>query len=546
MDKRTLVAIALSFLILIVWQLFFVKAPEKPATPAGGVTPQTKIEEPAGAPSTVPAKEEIATLPAETIPVPTKEDNARDIVIEAPLYTAVITTDGGRIKSFTLSRYKENIDDDSPPVELVNKDVGVLSPEITFDTPIKSFTDDVVYDAEEGDTITLDGTGKKKLILTWVGKEFKVDKTYTFDPASYAVGLEVSVTNLSDKDVTGDMGVSLFDYVDTTKKKWSIFGSYTYPANYLVFVDNKLKKDAASDVKADKEEKLPGKVAWFGFDTKYFITSLVTEGLSGSDMEFKREGDTVISGTYRMADVSFPAALPLKKEMILYFGPKLAEPMDQVGYSLSSAIDYGFFAILSIPLVWLLTFFYSVIKNYGVAVIILTVVVRVILYPFTYKSMKSMKEMQKLQPLIMELREKYKNDREKMNQEVMRLYQTHKINPLGGCLPLLLQLPVFIALYKALYVAIELRQSPFLFWIKDLSEMDPYYISPIIMGASYFVQQKLTPSTMDPTQQKIMLLMPVIFTVIFLNLPAGLVLYFFVSNLLSIAQQVFINKVVKD
>src|SRR4030065_1318293 len=145
-----------------------------------------------------------------------------------------------------------------------------------------------------------------------------------------------------------------------------------------------------------------------------------------------------------------------------------------------------------------------------------------------------MKQRQKLQPLMAELREKYKNDREKMNQEVMRLYQSHKINPLGGCLPLLLQLPVFIALYKALYVAIELRHSPFIFWIKDLAEMDPYYVTPIIMGASYFLQQKLTPSTMDPTQQKIMLLMPVIFTVIFLNLPAGLVLYFFVSNILSI------------
>jgi YidC/Oxa1 family membrane protein insertase len=194
----------------------------------------------------------------------------------------------------------------------------------------------------------------------------------------------------------------------------------------------------------------------------------------------------------------------------------------------------------------LLNIFFSVFKNYGVAIILLTVVVRLILYPITFKSMKSMKDMQKIQPLITEIREKYKDDKEKMNQEVMRLYQSHKINPLGGCLPLLLQLPIFIALYKALFVAIELRQSPFCLWIKDLSEMDPYYVTPIVMGLSYFLQQKMTPTSADPTQQKMMMLMPVVFTVIFLNLPSGLVLYFFVSNLLSIAQQVYMNKIKKD
>jgi len=354
------------------------------------------------------------------------------------------------------------------------------------------------------------------------------------------------VTNITGQNSTGDMSVSLFDYVDVKKKSWSIFGSYDYPSNYMVFVDKKLKKDIAKDVKVDKAERIPGAAAWFGFDTKYFMTALVTEKLTGTSVEITRLSDTTAAGTVVMGDVSFPAGAPITKDMVLYLGPKQADVMDRVGYSLSSAIDYGFFGFLSIPMVWLLTFFFSIFKNYGVAIILLTVVVRVILFPFTYKSMKSMKEMQKIQPLMMELREKYKNDKEKLNQEVMRLYQTHKINPLGGCLPLLLQLPVFIALYKALYVAIEIRHSPFIFWIKDLSEMDPYYITPIIMGASYFLQQKLTPTSMDPTQQKIMLFMPVIFTVIFLNLPAGLVLYFFVSNLLSIGQQLYMNKFVKD
>jgi YidC/Oxa1 family membrane protein insertase len=545
MDKKTLLAIALSFLILVVWQLFFTKPAPKPAGEEV-MTPQGEIEEvaPTGPAASLP--EEIAVV-EEQPSAPAGETAApRDIIVEGPLYTATISTAGGRIAHFTLTKYDNTIDDDSPPVDLVSENTSVLSPRVDFDTAIGSFSDDVVYTSLSDGAVVIDGDEKKAVTLTYVGKQFKVEKTYTFDPKEYGVGFAVTVTNLTAQDSAGDMSVSLFDYVDVTKKSWSIFGSYDYPSNYMVFVDKSLKKDIAKDVKADKAEKIPGNAAWFGFDTKYFMTALITEKLSGGEVEISRLSNDTAAGTVIMEDVSFPAGGAVKKDMVMYLGPKQVDVMDSVGYSLSSAIDYGFFGFLSIPLVWLLAFFFSVFKNYGVAIILLTVVVRIVLFPFTYKSMKSMKQMQKLQPLMAELREKYKNDKEKMNQEVMRLYQTQKINPLGGCLPLLLQLPVFIALYKALYVAIELRHSPFIFWIKDLSEMDPYYVTPIIMGASYFLQQKLTPSTMDPTQQKIMLLMPVIFTVIFLNLPAGLVLYFFVSNLLSIAQQLYMNKFVKD
>jgi YidC/Oxa1 family membrane protein insertase len=544
MDKKTLLAIALSFLILVVWQLFFTK--NAPKTPEEAVrTPQGKVEEATPTPPAAPLPEEMVVVEKQP-PAVTGETPAREIVVEGPLYTATIDTAGGRISHFTLAKYSNTIENNSPPVDLVNENTSVLSPRVNFDTPIGSFTDDVIYTSSSEGTVVIAGKEKRAVTLTYVGKQFRVDKTYTFNPAEYGVGFSVVVTNLTAQNSAGDMSVSLFDYVDATKKSWSIFGKYQYPSNYLVFVDKSLKKHIAKDVKVDKPEKIPGAAVWLGFDTKYFMTALVTEKLGGTQVEITRLTNDAASATVTMDSVSFPAGSPVTKDMLLYLGPKQAEVLDRVGHSLSSAIDYGFFGFLSIPLVWLLTFFYSVFKNYGAAIILLTVVVRVILYPFTYKSMKSMKQMQKMQPLMAELREKYKNDKEKMNQEVMRLYQTHKINPLGGCLPLLLQLPVFIALYKALYVAIELRHSPFIFWIKDLSEMDPYFVTPIIMGASYFVQQKLTPTSMDPTQQKIMLLMPIIFTVIFLNLPAGLVLYFFVSNLLSIAQQLYMNKFVKD
>jgi YidC/Oxa1 family membrane protein insertase len=545
MDKKTLLAIALSFVVLVVWQLFFAKPTPKPAGEEAR-TPQVDIEEVTPAPTAPLVNEEIAVIEKQPTDAGGETTVPREIVVAGPLYTATITTAGGRIAHFTVTDYKNTIAEDSPPVDLVNENTPILSPRVDFDTPVGSFTDDVVYTSLSEDSVVITGEEKKSITLTYTGKQFRVDKTYTFDAMEYGVRFAVVVTNLTEQNSAGDMSISLFDHIDVKKKSWSIFGSYDYPGNYLVFVDKSLKKGAAKGVKTDKPEKIPGTATWFGFDTKYFMTALITETLTGSEVEIVRLSDSLAGGIVTMGDVSFPAGGPIEKDMIIYFGPKQVDILNQVGHSLSSAIDYGFFGFLSIPLVWLLTFFYSVFKNYGVAIILLTVVVRVVLYPFTYKSMKSMKEMQKIQPLMVELREKYKNDKEKLNQEVMRLYQTHKINPLGGCLPLLLQLPVFIALYKALYVAIELRHSPFIFWIKDLSEMDPYYITPIVMGASYFLQQKLTPTSMDPTQQKIMLLMPIIFTVIFLNLPAGLVLYFFVSNLLSIAQQLYMNKFVKD
>jgi YidC/Oxa1 family membrane protein insertase len=545
MDKKTVLAIALSFLVLVVWQLFLAKPAPKPGEEAVK-TPQGKVEEVTPAPDTTPLKEEIAVVEKQPPTVPEGTTAPREIVVEGPLYTATIDTEGGRIAHFTLSQYKDTIEEDSPPVDLVNKNASMLSPRLDFDTPVGSFTDDIVYSCPLEDKVVVGDEESKEVTLTYTGKQFRVEKIYTFHPDKYTVGCDVIVTNLTDQNTAGDMSVSIFDYVDVTKKSWSIFGSYEYPSNYLVYVDKSLKKGSSKGIKVDKPEKIPGTATWFGFDTKYFLTGLITDTLKGSEVEIVRSSDSLATGTVTLSDVSFPSGGQVKKDLIMYFGPKEADIMDRAGYSLSSAIDYGFFGFLSIPLVWLLTLFNSVFKNYGVAIILLTVVVRIVLYPFTYKSMKSMKEMQKIQPLMMELREKYKNDKEKMNQEVMRLYQTHKINPLGGCLPLLLQLPVFIALYKALYVAIQLRQSPFIFWIKDLAEMDPYYVTPIIMGASYFLQQKLTPTSMDPTQQKIMLFMPVIFTVIFLNLPAGLVLYFFVSNLLSIAQQLYMNKFVKD
>jgi YidC/Oxa1 family membrane protein insertase len=221
-------------------------------------------------------------------------------------------------------------------------------------------------------------------------------------------------------------------------------------------------------------------------------------------------------------------------------------------------IDFGFFSIIARPLFWFLKWLYGLSHNYGVAIILLTIITRIPFFPLISKGQKSMKKLADIQPKMAEIREKYKNDPQKMQQEMMALYKTNKVSPMGGCLPMLLQMPVFFALYSTLSTAIELRQAPFMLWIKDLAQPDtlfghiPHAIPflggfalgplPLLMGATSFVQQKMTPSTADPKQQKIMMLMPIMFTFIFLNFSSGLVLYWLVNNILSIAQQFYINK----
>ena len=213
---------------------------------------------------------------------------------------------------------------------------------------------------------------------------------------------------------------------------------------------------------------------------------------------------------------------------------------------MNEAVNYGIFSFLCLPMLWLLKVFFGLVGNWGVAIIFLTVVVKVILLPLTQKSMKSMKAMSKLKPMMDELKKKYGDDKQRLNQEMMNLYKVHKINPMGGCFPMLLQMPIWIALYRMLYSSVELYQTPFIpGWISDLSYRDPYFIMPIVLGIAMFLQQKLSPTTADSQQAKMMMYaMPVFFTFIMLYLPAGLVLYIFVNSILSIGHQLLYNRMV--
>jgi YidC/Oxa1 family membrane protein insertase len=324
----------------------------------------------------------------------------------------------------------------------------------------------------------------------------------------------------------------------------------------LRFIEGKYKETAVG--KVEKEEVLTGKIRWGALADTYFMEAIVPleEQQTASLKVSKPEPELL-----KMAFVASPRTLAPKEEKriryALYFGPRDTRILQPLGLELEKAVNFGFFDIIAKPLLWVLRFFNGFLHNYGWSIIILTILVKILFWPLTHKSYKSMKDMQKLQPKIAKLREKYKDNREKLNQETMALYKTYKVNPMGGCLPMVIQIPVFFALYSLLGYAIELRHAPFLLWINDLSAPDrlaigvqiPYVgdgipVLTLLMGASMFIQQKMTPTAGDPTQAKLMLFMPVIFTFMFINFAAGLVLYWLVNNVLSIGQQYYINKYV--
>ena len=310
-------------------------------------------------------------------------------------------------------------------------------------------------------------------------------------------------------------------------------------------IDEKVVKDKPSSM--ETEVMHPGRLVWTALQDKYFLAALIPQGVPGTMVARKWTDQEVTVGIRQTPDPAPPRKTHFYR---LYAGPKEYDRLRAYRLHLEETIDFGWFIygswalvrMVAQPLFAVLRFFHDLTHNYGISIILLTAAIKLLFVPLTHKSYVAMRAMQELQPKVAALQKKYKDDRQKLQQELMELYKKHKVNPLGGCLPMVLQIPVFIALFNILYTTIELRHAPFMLWIKDLSDKDPYYVLPIIMGISMVVQQKLQPTTLDPTQAKLMLFLPVLFTYFFLWFPSGLVLYWLVNNILSILQMYITTK----
>lgn len=452
------------------------------------------------------------------------------VEVNTELFRAIFSNRGAVLKSWELKRYTTGGEQGGLPVQLVYSGGRFKGP-LSLTTNDQAITTDLgtsLYHVTQ-DVSQLDSAhpvGHVTFRYHDAQKNVDVEKQFTFHHGSYVVDIAIRTQGLTAPvDVT--LGTN-FGIVEWGEGFIGLMGSAS-------LVDDKVLKETP-----DGEAERKGDVKWSAIQDKYFLSVLIPQKATAALA--KKEGDKLVSAGVRFA----PPANGSTLAMQLYAGPKEYDTLKLLSVGLEDTIDFGWFVFgswglvkaVAKPIFYVLRFLYEFTHNYGITIILLTLSIKLMFVPLQYKSYKSMKQMQVIQPKVLALQTKFKDDRERLNKELIKLYKDHKVNPVGGCLPMVLQMPVFVALFNILYMTIDLRQAPFMLWIKDLSVQDPYYVLPIIMGATMVIQQKITPTTMDPTQAKIMLFLPVFMTFLFVNFPAGLVLYWLTNNVLTITQQV--------
>lgn len=546
MEKRVVVFLVLSLAVILGYDLLLKQlgllppsttvqeqANQEPGTTSreAGTSPAEKKIDTASSggplsasqePTSAPAASSVSVLPAE-----------RTITIETDVIRVGLNALGGVISSWELKQHRTAAPEQKP-VQLVYQGAKFKGPlSITTSNAAAEKTLREGLYAIETDFTTLDTAhpiGHVMLRLEDPASGLKLQKRLTFHYGSYLVDVALTMEGLTDAyEVV--LGTN-FGIVEWGDGFIGLIGSAS-------LVDGKVEKETP-----DSELERKGSVQWAALQDKYFLSVLMPQG--GTAVLVKKEGDKLVSSSVRMP----PSSAGASGQLQLYAGPKEYDTLRSLNVGLEDTIDFGWFIFgswsvvkaVAKPIFYVLRFINDYTHNYGVTIILLTMGIKMLFVPLQYKSYKSMKQMQVIQPKVLALQEKHKDDRDKLNKELIKLYRDHKVNPVGGCLPMVLQMPVFVALFNILYMTIDLRQAPFVGWITDLSVQDPYYVLPIIMGATMVIQQKITPTTMDPTQAKIMLILPVFMTFLFINFPAGLVLYWLTNNVLTIGQQVLTDR----
>jgi YidC/Oxa1 family membrane protein insertase len=537
MEKRVVIFLILSLAIILGYDYLlkqFGLAPQ-PSRPAQTGKPQA-APDPA-----VPAVQPDPVSSGKTVSAPTKPPATAESpktasqgaateqleTVETDLYRAVLTNRGAEIQSWELLRFTAQ-----------DRTKGIqLHPGGSFPGPLALHTSNPPDDKEvreglyrvERDFGRLDAehpAGHLTFTYAASGSGLRVTKRLTFHHDSYLV--DVAVTT---KGLAGPVNVGLgtnFGIVEWGEGFIGLIG----PA---MLIDDKLEKETP-----EGEVERKGAVRWVALQDKYFIGVLIPANATTAVV--KKHGDKLFSSGVWFEQ---PASPDTPLTLQLYAGPKEYGTLKSLNVNLEDTIDFGWFIYgswgivkaVAKPLFTVMRFINTYTHNYGFTIVIVTILVKLLFVPLQYKSYKSMKDMQLIQPKVVALQSKYKDDRERLNRELIKLYRDHKVNPVGGCLPMLLQMPVFVALFNILYMTIDLRQAPFILWISDLSVQDPYYVLPVLMGVSMVVQQKIMPTTMDPTQAKVMLILPAFMTLLFLTFPSGLVLYWLTNNVLTIGQQ---------
>ncbi|MFH1913051.1 MAG: membrane protein insertase YidC [Pseudomonadota bacterium] len=536
---RLVIALVLSFIVIFGWQYLTAPSAEEQAEMARRAVEAERMA------AALTSDGGGAAVAAQQTPVgdfaPTEGVSVR---VDTPLYTAVFNSQGGILEKFVLKNYRETITDNSPNVDLIGAKAVAKGPMGLILTAGES----EIHTWRRGEwaftgsdiTLGLDGEPKS---LTFTGQtgDYRIERTLTFDPKTYHITESSTITTLAAIGAEGAVA-----FTAAAKSMSAEDDAYNPTKIAYLSADGRDEMSDRDDLR-DTGLFAPAGLKWGAIESNYFLFAVIP----ASDRTTLAAG--VQDDIFRMAvseDATFLPNVAKTVKASYFLGPMDRDLLAAMPNQLEEAVNFGWFDFLAKPLLIGLNFFYDYVNNYGVAIILLTIVIKLIFWPLSQRSYASMEKMKKLQPMVQKLREKYSDDKQRLNQETMALYKTYKVNPMGGCLPMLVQIPVFFGLYKALLGAVELRHAPFIAnvpftdlpWLVDLSAKDPYYVTPIIMGATMFLQQKLTPMAGDPTQQKIMMFLPIVFTFMFLQFPSGLVIYWLFNNILSIGQQVMIGR----
>jgi len=552
-NKNLILAVVLS--VALLWgYTTFIAPPPKPQGPNAELAQKdgakTAASAPAGQdgqPAPAPAAMAAAAAPA--------VQQLRDVVVDTPQLTVTFSERGGAVRKVVLKKYYMEPGGKGGPLVLLDLaaaepySLGLSFPQQDPQLGLRQFT------ASAAGLKVEPGQGPKSLIFKTQTAGIDVEKIYTFKPESSAFDLKVRLTNATTQPLEVTSELSLHEHA----KKGEV-NTYAF-TGLEAWRDHRLVEHSASDI--EKEPRVEsGNVQWLAMSIPYFLGAIAPTGQQAEGPKRSVRGSAK-GGLMTATLVEPPAVLApgasQEQSFLVFYGPRDLSELEPLGHNLAAAVDFGWFDLIAKPMLAALNFFESYTGNYGVAIIIITILIKILLWPVAAKSYKSMKKMQELQPVLAKLKDKYKDDKARLQQETMQLYKTYKVNPMGGCLPMVVQFPVFIAFYKVLGSASELRHAPFMFWINDLSAPDRLPIGfdfaipfaqqgfglpvlTILMGGSMFLQQKMTPTAGDPTQAKMMLMMPVVFTFMFLNFPSGLVLYWLVQGILSIGQQYYTNQ----
>ncbi len=538
MEKNAILAAVLSMAVLIGWQLYVVGPMEEEQTQKQEAARARAAAEkaPGTSAASAPLQAPAATgsrAPAPPVAAPTATAPQRRVRVDIGDAVYEFTNRGAGFLSARLSGYRQG---EQNFVELVPAGRADVRPLFFWGGKTAQRLNEASYEVEGGDLALSSANPEGRVRFVYRGADgLSAEKTLVFRHGDYNVRTTIRVTRPEATEAIGVVWGPRVGGSDGNTYGGVIEGP-------MSFVKGEIEYDYPEEGKVVTHG---ANMKWTSLQSKHFIAALIPRSGAGG-AEVRLLGKVGDASEYA-AIVPLSQGRSVEAVFDVYVGPKTVEHLSRLGVGLEDSLDYGMFSFIAKPLMSVLRFFHGIAGNWGVAIILLTILVKIIFYPLTHVSMRNMKEMQKLQPRVTQLREIYKDDKNKLNEQTMALYKEHKVNPMMGCLPMLIQIPVFFGLYEALLVSIELRDAPFFGWVQDLSVQDPYHVYTILMGASMFLQQKMTPTAGDPTQAKMMMLMPVVFTAMFVfyPVPVGLVIYWLVNNLLSIAQQFYVNRSVQ-